>query len=55
MRVRRPGIGFKAVCAVFMSVRVNMRALAIMAMGMHRAVGVTVLVSVRSAFDPDFA
>jgi hypothetical protein len=59
MRVRRPGIGFKAVRAVFMAVRVNMRALAIMTMGMHRAVSVPVLVMVlvmvRSAFDPDFA
>jgi hypothetical protein len=55
MRVRRPGTRFKAVRAVFMAVRMNLRQLAVMAMGMHRAVGVTVLVSVRLAFDPDFA
>lgn len=56
MRVRRPGAGFGAVRAVFMAVRVSMPRprLAGMLMGMHRAVGVTVRVSVRLAFEPDF-
>lgn len=53
--MHRPGTGFKAVRAVFMAVRVKMRRLAVMTMGMHGTVGVTVLVIVRLAFDPDFA
>jgi hypothetical protein len=55
MRMHRPGGGCEAVRAGFMAVRVNLRGLATMFVGVHRAVGVTVLVRVRLAFEPDFA
>jgi len=55
MRVHRRGTGIKAVRAVFMAVRVNMRRLACVSVGMHPAIGMTVLVSLRLVFDPDFA
>jgi len=55
MRVRWPGRGFKTARAVFIASRVNMRKLAVMTMGMHRAVGVTVLGSLDFAFHPCFA
>jgi len=55
--VHRSGTGFKTrrdvFVAVFMAQRVHRRRLAIMTVNMHRTVSVTVLVSVRSAFDPD--